>query len=180
MKTTLYSFLCLFLLFCAGCEKDDVGDIVAVGLEVHLLDADGGNLLEDTAAFDPDQLDLAYWDGEAYAVYRDPSSLDVKGFDILEDGEGVKYLSMSIDEQACRLCGLPSMFAMEEGTLEGTFRFEYPDKRFPPVHFQVTVEKMDENRHIYLSTVRVEGQEALYNSIRAAVEIEIREESPAR
>lgn len=72
-----------------------------------------------------------------------------------ETGEAVTRLNISVDETAC---GLPSIFDVHEGTLDGTFRFEYPGRRFPPVHFQIRIDNYDINRHMYISTVRVEGQ----------------------
>lgn len=167
--------LCLSLgLFMTGCEEEEAGDIVEVGLSVDLRDAAGARLLDDTVSFDVDNLDIAYLRDGAFVVYREASMTgDVgKGFEVVTDAAGARSLSVALDETAC---GLPDKFSLREGMLEGTFRFEYPGRQFPPVLFRIEVEKRADNRHIYLSAVEVEGQESVANTTRGPVRIEVRE-----
>ncbi|HIX73767.1 MAG TPA: hypothetical protein H9977_01765 [Candidatus Parabacteroides intestinipullorum] len=175
MKSMYYFLLCLSLgLFMTGCEEKEAGDIVEVGLSVDLRDAAGVRLLDDTVSFDVDDLDLAYLKEGTFVVYREASMTgDVgKGFEVVTDEEGVRSLSVDLDETAC---GLPDRFSLSEGALEGTFRFEYPGRQFPSVLFRIEVEKKADNRHIYLSAVEVEGQESVVNTTRGPVWIEVQE-----
>lgn len=178
MKSLYYFLLCLSLgLFMIGCEDEDVGDIVEVSLNVDLCDAAGIRLLDDTVSFDVDDLNIAYLKDGAFVVYRRASMTgDVdKGFEVVTDEAGIRSLFVALDETAC---GLPDKFSLLEGTLEGTFRFEYPGRQFPPVLFRIAVEKKAHNRHIYLSAVEVEGQESVVSTISKPVWLTVWEIAP--